>query len=177
MKTGDERETFKRNMRLSALRHYATTILPRTGRPLTRSIQDVFYRRVAQPEAARRRKTAAQLPAARRCNNNLRLLKYDEARRRREIQRRRRTARRMGPGKSSPGWPLLSRLPEQSRKVLLMSCGENKKNAAIAPGSLHLPCERWRLFLYKVVEEIARRNQKKVKKQYVVFGSTTVFMG
>lgn len=58
--------------------------------------------------------------------------------------------------------------------MLLMSYWENKKNAAIAT-ELSISVRTVETILYKVVKKL-RGEIKKVKKQYVVFGST-VFMG
>lgn len=132
----------------------------RTSRPLTRSCR-TFYRRVAQPEAARRRKTAAQLPAARRAQQLLRLLKYDEARRRREISAAAELHGGWDQEKEFPELaPAISRLPEQSRKVLLMSYWENKKNAAIAT-ELSISVRTVETILYKVVKKLRGEIKKK----------------
>ena len=175
LKTGDE-ETFKEvyTAFCAPLRHYATTIL-QNEQAAYEVVQDVF----TAVWLNRKRLDAAKplrnylLRAVH--NNSLRLLKYDEARRRREIS---------AAAELHGGWdqekevpppelaPAISRLPEQSRKVLLMSYWENKKNSH---RTLHLRANGGDYFVQSS-EEIARRNQKKVKKQYVVFGST-VFMG
>lgn len=57
--------------------------------------------------------------------------------------------------------PAISRLPEQSRKVLLMSYWENKKNAAIAT-ELSISVRTVETILYKVVKKL-RGEIKKVK--------------
>ena len=96
-------------------------------------------------------------------NNSLRLLKYDEARRRREIS---------AAAELHGGWdqekevpppelaPAISRLPEQSRKVLLMSYWENKKNAAIAT-ELSISVRTVETILYKVVKKLRGEIKKK----------------
>lgn len=56
-----------------------------------------------------------------------------------------------------------------------MSYWENKKNAAIAT-ELSISVRTVETILYKVVKKLRGEIKKKVKKQYVVFGST-VFMG
>uniref|UniRef100_UPI003FEE4336 sigma factor-like helix-turn-helix DNA-binding protein n=1 Tax=Alistipes shahii TaxID=328814 RepID=UPI003FEE4336 len=70
----------------------------------------------------------------------------------------------MGPGeRGSPPpelAPAISRLPEQSRKVLLMSYWENKKNAAIAT-ELSISVRTVETILYKVVKKLRGEIKKK----------------
>ena len=56
--------------------------------------------------------------------------------------------------------PAISRLPEQSRKVLLMSYWENKKNAAIAT-ELSISVRTVETILYKVVKKLRGEIKKK----------------
>jgi len=154
LKTGDE-ETFKEvyTAFCAPLRHYATTIL-QNEQAAYEVVQDVF----TAVWLNRKR-----LDAAKPLRNSLRLLKYDEARRRREIS---------AAAELHGGWdqekevpppelaPAISRLPEQSRKVLLMSYWENKKNAAIAT-ELSISVRTVETILYKVVKKLRGEIKKK----------------
>ena len=100
-------------------------------------------------------------------NNSLRLLKYDEARRRRELNAAAELHGSWDPEKDVPPplyakelAPAISRLPEQSRKVLLMSYWENKKNAAIAT-ELSISVRTVETILYKVVKRLRGEIKKK----------------
>ena len=176
LKTGDE-ETFKEvyTAFCAPLRHYATTIL-QNEQAAYEVVQDVF----TAVWLNRKRLDAAKplrnylLRAVH--NNSLRLLKYDEARRRREIS---------AAAELHGGWdqekevpppelaPAISRLPEpQSAADELLGKQEERSDSH---RTLHLRANGGDYFVQSS-EEIARRNQKKVKKQYVVFGFT-VFMG
>ena len=151
LKTGDE-ETFKEvyTAFCAPLRHYATTIL-QNEQAAYEVVQDVF--------------TAVWLNRKRRAvhNNSLRLLKYDEARRRREISAAAELHGGWDQEKEVPPPELasaISRLPEQSRKVLLMSYWENKKNAAIAT-ELSISVRTVETILYKVVKKLRGEIKKK----------------
>ena len=56
--------------------------------------------------------------------------------------------------------PAISRLPEQSRKVLMMSYWENKKNATIAT-ELSISVRTVETILYKVVKKLRGEIKKK----------------
>lgn len=163
LKVGDE-ETFKEvyTAFCAPLRNYAATIL-QNEQAAYEVVQDVF----TAVWLNRKRLDAAKplrnylLRAVH--NNSLRLLKYDEARRRREIS---------AAAELHGGWeqekevpppelgPAISRLPEQSRKVLMMSYWENKKNAAIAT-ELSISVRTVETILYKVVKKLRGEIKKK----------------
>lgn len=101
-------------------------------------------------------------------NNSLRSLESDRARRRREISA---AAELHGGWEQEPDAftpplyveklaPAISRLPEQSRKVLMMSYWENKKNAAIAT-ELSISVRTVETILYKVMRRLRGEIKKK----------------
>ena len=131
LKTGDE-ETFKEvyTAFCAPLRHYATTIL-QNEQAAYEVVQDVF----TAVWLNRKR-----LDAAKPLRNYLLRAVHNNSLR--ELA------------------PAISRLPEQSRKVLLMSYWENKKNAAIAT-ELSISVRTVETILYKVVKKLRGEIKKK----------------
>lgn len=165
LKAGDE-EAFKEVYTLfsAPLRSYARTIL-QNDESAYEVVQDLFTavwlnRKKLDPSKPLRNYLLRAVH-----NNALRLLKSDEARRRRETQ---------AADEIHGGWeqdvppplyakelaPAISRLPEQSRKVLLMSYWENKKNATIAT-ELSISVRTVETILYKVVKRLRGEIKKK----------------
>lgn len=159
LKAGDEQAFKEVYTACSArLRSYAAAIL-RDEEAAYEVVQDVFT-----AVWLNRRKLDASKPLHNYLlravhNNALRLMKYDEARRRRESAAAAELHAGWEPEKNSPPLyakqlaPAISRLPEQSRKVLLMSYWENKKNAAIAT-ELSISVRTVETILYKVVKKL-----------------------
>lgn len=158
LKAGDE-EAFKAvyTAFCAPLRSYAATIL-KDDEAAYEVVQDLF----TAVWLNRRRLDASKplrnylLRAAH--NNALRLLKSDEARRRRETSAAAELHTAWEQDSPPPLYakelaPAISRLPEQSRKVLMMSYWENKKNAAIAT-ELAISVRTVETILYKVVKKL-----------------------
>lgn len=146
------------------LRHYAASIL-RDEEAAFEVVQDVFvavwmHRRRLDASKSLRNYLLRAVH-----NNSLRLIRADEARRRRE-GRAAASAFAAAGAEAHPHWaeelpppalerlaPAVSRLPEQSRKVLRMSYWENKKHAAIAE-ELSISVRTVETILYKVVKKL-----------------------
>ena len=134
LKTGDE-ETFKEvyTAFCAPLRHYATTIL-QNEQAAYEVVQDVFT-----AVWLNRKRLDAAKPLRNYLHGG-----WDQE-------------KEVPPPELAPA---ISRLPEQSRKVLLMSYWENKKNAAIAT-ELSISVRTVETILYKVVKKLRGEIKKK----------------
>ena len=158
LKTGDE-ETFKEvyTAFCAPLRHYATTIL-QNEQAAYEVVQDVFtavWLNRKRLDATTCCAPCTTTPCA--CSSTTRPAAAAKSAPPPNCTADGTRRKRFPPPELAPA---ISRLPEQSRKVLLMSYWENKKNAAIAT-ELSISVRTVETILYKVVKKLRGEIKKK----------------